>query len=321
MFKAAIGFFASWFLGGLLSAQALDPDANLVLATRGDVAVRMADVDAMLESARPEQRPDIVSSPARVEQLIDTRLLSAQLARRGREQKLDQDPEVQRRLAFATEKAFGEIVLDVLVKRADSGGMEKLAKETYAGKKADFVQAGSWNVRHLLVKAKENEPDDAFKMRSAELYQESIAAPADFEALVKLKSEDPSVSQNQGAFTLGRDSEFAEEFLAASLKLSKPQQFAPLTKTQFGYHIIQLLEKVEQRQLTFTEARPQIMASLNEGFRDRVKTEILSDLRSADPKYVEENIRKLVVRYDLPVQAAPIDAPVPVSPAATELPK
>jgi len=321
MFKAAIGVFASWFLGGLLSAQALDPDANLVLATRGDVAVRMADVDAMLESARPEQRSDIVSSAARVEQLIDTRLLSVQLASKGRAQKLDQDPEVQRRVAFATEKAFGEIVLDVLVKRADSGGLEKLAKETYAGKKANFVQAESWNVRHLLVKAEENEPDDAFKMRSAELYQEAIAAPADFEALVKLKSEDPSVSQNQGAFTLGRDSEFAAEFLAASVKLSKPEQFAPLTKTQFGFHIIQLLEKVEKRQLTFTEARPQILASLNEGFRDRVKTEILSDLRSADPKYVEENIRKLVVRYDQPAQAAPVSIAAPAAATNSGSPK
>jgi len=321
MFKGAVVSVTSWFLGGYLSAQALDPDVNLVLATRGEAVVRMADVDAMLEAARPEQRPDIVSSAARVEQLIDSRLLSVQLSNKGRAQKLDHDPEVQRRLAIATEKAFGEIVLDVLVKRADSGGLEQLAKETYAGKKASFEQAESWKVRHLLVKAKQGETDDAFISRTTELYKEAIASPAVFDALVKVKSEDTSVSQNQGVFTLGRDSEYVAEFLEASFKLTQPQQFAPLTKTQFGYHIIQLLEKVEKRQLTYTEARPQIMASLNEGFRDRIKTEILSDLRSADPKYVEENIRKLVVRYDQPVQAAPVSAAAPASATNSGSPK
>ena len=304
MLKVVVGSVVSLALGGYLSAQALDPDANLVLATRGDAVVRMADIDAMLEGARPDQRPDVVSSAARVEQLIDSRLLSVQLSNRGRAQKLDQDPEVQRRLAIATEKALGEIVLDVLVNRAESGDLEQLAKETYAGKKSTFVKAENWTVRHLLIKAKESESENSFKIRSTALYKEAIAAPADFEALVKAKSEDPSVSQNEGAFTLGRDSEFVPEFLQASFKLSESMQFAPLTKTQFGYHIIQLLEKVEGRQLTFAEVKPQLMASLSESFRERVKSEILSDLRAADPKYVEESIRKLVVRYDPPEQSA-----------------
>ncbi len=323
MVRVFVVIVATVALGGGLRAQALDTDRNLVLATRGDATVRMVDVDTMLLGAKPEQRPEIVSTAARVEQLLDSRLLAVQLVNRGRAQKLDHDPEVQRRLAIATEKALGEIILDVLVDKADAGDLEALAKESYAAKKSSFVQPESWTVRHLLVKPVEGEDEPTFKARATVIYDQALAKPADFEALVKVKSEDPSVGQNEGAFTLGRDSEFVPEFLEASFKLTTSLQFAPLTKTQFGYHVIQLLEKSEQQQLSYERVRSQLISSLNESFRDRVKSEMLSDLRSADPKYIEENIRKLVVRYDPPPQSSAlnVDTAVPSSVPASGAPK
>ena len=304
------------------NGQQLDPDAKLVLVSRGKSVVTMGDMDALLASAPVLQRPDIVSSSDRVEQLLDSSLLAKQLASRGRNLGLLNDPEVQLRLAFATEKALGEIVLDVLVNRATNSGLEALAKETYAAKKFDFVAPEKWSVQHLLVKANENENDVSLSARAALIYKQAILDGADFPALVKTKSQDPSVAQNDGVFEIERDSEFVEEFLNATIKLSKPLQFAPLTKTQFGFHIIRLLEKSESKQLTYDEVRPQIMASLSESFRERTKAEILSDLRAADPKYIEENIRKLIVRYDPPAQATPpVDGVTPSSASASGAPK
>lgn len=321
MVRLVIGCIVGLSVCCLANAQALDPNASAILATRGGAVVRISDVDSILEGVKSEQRSEVVSSAARVEQLLDARLLAVQLSNKGRTMKLDEDPEVRRRLAIQTEKALGEIVLDVLVKRRESGNLETLAKETYAGKKKEFFRKESWTVRHLLLKAKDGESNDELRVRSEKLYQQAIGSPATFEALVKTKSDDPSVSQNEGAFTIGRDSDFVREFLDAGFKLTKPQQFAPLTKTQFGFHVIQLLEMSPSKQLTYDEVRFQLLADLDESFRERVKAEILSDLRAADPKYVEENIRKLVARYDPPEQSASVNSELPTSVPDSGAPK
>ena len=302
-------------------SQAAYSEANLTLASRGGVVVKISDIDDMLISAKPSERSTIVSSAARLEQIIDSRLLALQLVSKGKLIGINEDPIVQRRLAIAVDKAMGEIVLDELVNRASAVDVDILAKETYASRKNEFVTPENWTVSHLLVKPSEGEDAKSFLARATEAYNLATLPNADFVGMVKAKSDDPSVAQNGGEFTIQRNSEFVPEFLRAVVKLNAPGQFAPLTKTQFGYHVIRLLKKSESKLLTFDEARPTIVEGLIEDVQERMKTEILSDLRSADPKYVEENIRKLVVRYDPPLTVAPVESAAPSPAAASGAPK
>lgn len=73
-----------------------------------------------------------------------------------------------------------------------------------------------------------------------------------------LYSEDPSVAQNGGMFTITRESGFVKEFKEAAFSLEEGEVSEPF-KTQFGYHILQV-EKIkgQQRDIRHVLIQPKI---------------------------------------------------------------
>ncbi|MEN8765761.1 MAG: peptidylprolyl isomerase [Wenyingzhuangia sp.] len=73
-----------------------------------------------------------------------------------------------------------------------------------------------------------------------------------------LYSEDPSVAQNGGMFTITRESGFVKEFKEAAFSIEAQEVSEPF-KTQFGYHILQV-EKIkgQQRDVRHVLIKPRI---------------------------------------------------------------
>lgn len=66
---------------------------------------------------------------------------------------------------------------------------------------------------------------------------------SDFTSLAILYSEDPSVKDNKGIMVLNRgDKNWDPEFMAASFRLKEGELSSPV-KSQFGYHLIQMLKR------------------------------------------------------------------------------
>lgn len=64
-----------------------------------------------------------------------------------------------------------------------------------------------------------------------------------FETLANLYSEDPGSKNNGGQYTLNRtEKQWDPDFLAAAFRL-KNGEISPVVKTQFGYHIIQMVNR------------------------------------------------------------------------------
>ena len=72
--------------------------------------------------------------------------------------------------------------------------------------------------------------------------RERIAAGSNFSTLAVLYSEDPGSAKNGGEYKGIRRGQFVKEFEAVAFNLKKGQVSEPV-KTEFGYHIIQLIEK------------------------------------------------------------------------------
>lgn len=86
---------------------------------------------------------------------------------------------------------------------------------------------------------------DAFKNAAREKAQrllDSIRGGADFEALAKEFSDDPGSARNGGSLGLARRGVFVKEFEEAAFSL-EPGEVSDIVETQFGFHIIKLLEK------------------------------------------------------------------------------
>lgn len=65
---------------------------------------------------------------------------------------------------------------------------------------------------------------------------------ADFREMAKLYSEDPGNKSKGGELGYWRKSDLDPDYVAAAMKLDSGE-ISPVTKTQFGYHLIQMVDK------------------------------------------------------------------------------
>jgi parvulin-like peptidyl-prolyl isomerase len=149
------------------------------------------------------------------------------------------------------------------------------AKKYYEDNPAKFEQPEMVHVSHILFATKDlatgkDLPADkkAEKKKQAEEVLKRARAGEDFAKLVKEFSDDPGSKDNGGEYTFARASAdprhaMVPEFENAAFGL-KTNEVSDLVTTQFGYHIIKLLEKLPAKQIEFAKVAPDIKEFLKQ---------------------------------------------------------
>jgi peptidyl-prolyl cis-trans isomerase D len=136
---------------------------------------------------------------------------------------------------------------------------------------------------HILFKTAGK--DDAAVKKQAEETLAKIKGGADFAALAKQLSEDEGSAQKGGDLGFSARGKMVKEFDDAQFSLA-PGQISEPVKSQFGYHIIKVMEKKAAKTETLDEARPQIENQLkNERAQreaERVANELAGKLRKPE---------------------------------------
>ncbi len=113
-------------------------------------------------------------------------------------------------------------------------------------------------VRHILLKTEGKSPAEEAKIKAqAEDLLKQIRAGADFGALVKKYSEDPGSKDKGGEYDVQRG-QMVQEFEQAAFSL-KPGE-SQVVKTQYGYHIVQVLKHDQARIKPFEEVKGDLAA-------------------------------------------------------------
>jgi peptidyl-prolyl cis-trans isomerase C len=99
--------------------------------------------------------------------------------------------------------------------------------------------------RHILLSATEDKLEE--RKAEAEELLKQVQDGGDFAALAKEKSEDPGSKDNGGDLGWAPRGMFVPEFDAAIFEMEKDE--IRLISTQFGWHIIQLVEPAEVREV------------------------------------------------------------------------
>lgn len=115
----------------------------------------------------------------------------------------------------------------------------------------------SINVSHILIDTREK----------AESLRVQLAAkqdsPVEFEKLAFENSIDPSAKQNKGNLGIVPKGQFVPEFEAAAFATAAGTITGPI-KTQFGYHLILVHNKVSAKKLSFVDAKPFIQEAIKQ---------------------------------------------------------
>jgi len=128
---------------------------------------------------------------------------------------------------------------------------------------------------HLLKMAKsEEEFDQALEAVSA--LRVRLKKGEDFTELVRAESDDKGNDGNLGTFGRGR---MVPEFEQAAYAL-KPGELSEPVKTQFGWHLIQLHERVPEKITPFDKIKPKVVQYLTERKKDKVFEQFLDRLKA-----------------------------------------
>jgi peptidyl-prolyl cis-trans isomerase D len=112
---------------------------------------------------------------------------------------------------------------------------------------------------HILLKT-EGKDDAAVKAKAEEILKQARAG-ADFADLAKKNSEDDASAKNGGDLDYFGRGRMVPEFDAAVFAMA-PGQISDLVKTQYGYHIIKLVDKKTATTRTLADVRQQITDQL-----------------------------------------------------------
>jgi peptidyl-prolyl cis-trans isomerase D len=99
--------------------------------------------------------------------------------------------------------------------------------------------------------------DEAAVRKQAEDVLAQVKAGGDFAALAQKYSEDEGSKANGGDLDYFGRSRMVPEFEAAAFAM-EPNQVSDLVRTQFGFHIIKVVDKKAGTTRTFDEVRPQL---------------------------------------------------------------
>ncbi|MBX3690801.1 peptidylprolyl isomerase [Dokdonella sp.] len=275
---------------------------DTVVASRGGVSVTLADVDASLLRLPPGQRADLMNSPVRIEEKISELLLTRQLAAEAARAGLDKDPLVQHAIELSKESVLGtQAMLDYRAK-LDLGDVAILAKEMFDANPAAYAIPEDVVVQHLLVDSQKRGDSEARALATSLL--ERAKKGEDFEALVLEYSDDPGKASNKGVYSGASSARMDPDFAAASGKLRETGEFAPLTKSQFGYHVIRLVERHEPKPRSWDEVSAGVTEDLRKRLTDARVKDYVDNLRGKDIDANPDAVASLRTRY-LPAPEAP----------------
>lgn len=287
-------------------AQATGAAADTIVAKQGEIAVTLGDIDAFARGIPVEQRPGFFDNPTRLENLIGSLLLKKQLAAEARAAQLDKDPEVAAQVALAVDDALSAARMSQFKQDLKLPDFDALAKEEYVGHKEKYVVPARADVKHILISTKSRSADEARALAQT-VEKELKAQPGQFDALVEKYSEDPSKATNKGLMVDASGSKYVPAFATAAAALKKVGDISPIVETKFGFHILELVNRTEQKQVSFEEAKPQIVAKLRTTYIEKAVEKHTSDLRSQPLEAKPEIVASLRSRYG--VEMAPPKVP------------
>ena len=259
-----------------------------VVARVNGEAVKKDDFERMLKTIErqaggpipPDRRDEVVRNA--LDQLIVYTLLTQESKNRGVKV---EDAEIEQKMGqlrqqFPTQEAFDKAVQergmtvdrlrqdarnDLTVNKLMEGEVANIpgpsdaeAKEFYTKNPDKFQENESVRAAHILIRVDEKADAAAKKKARAEIdgVLKQAKAGADFAKLAQQHSQDGSAAQggDLGNFTKGQ---MVPAFDKVAFEL-KPGQISDVVTTQFGYHVIKVIEHKQGRVVPFEEAQSRI---------------------------------------------------------------
>jgi peptidyl-prolyl cis-trans isomerase C len=217
---------------------------DAVVARVNDTEIKQSDLDfatseigPRLSSFRPEDRKRVL-----LQYVIENELMAAA----GEKDNLDEADTFDARVKYHARRALRDAYFDSSIMDAVT---EADAKRVYDEKIASLKPEQEVHAKHILVATKEEAEEIAKRLKDGE----------DFAELAEDESKDTNAKGGDlGFFSRGQ---MLKPFEDAAFALDVGEISDPV-KTQFGWHIIKVVEKRDQEPPSFDDVKEAILAQL-----------------------------------------------------------
>lgn len=264
-------------------------DDSKVLVTINDDKITMSEFNKELDKI-PMNMKMMVATESGKKTFLDRLIVKKLLLKEAEKGNIEQDKEFQNRLAEIKE----QLIIESLLKKKLTAGAnitDESLQKYYDANKEKFRKEREISTRHILVKSEEE----------AKQVKEKLAAGEDFSELAKRYSIDPNAKVTGGEVGYHPKGTLLPEYEAAAFKLTKVGQVSPITKTQFGYHIIRLEGIKPPQYVPFAEVKEFIRQQLVQEKQKEVLDKYIEDLR----KNSKITINEALLKEQAPAAAKP----------------
>jgi peptidyl-prolyl cis-trans isomerase C len=257
--------------------------ADTVVAVVDGVEIKQSDLDfaasevgPRLGNFRPEDRKRVL-----LQFVIENELLAAA----GEKEKLNETDTFDARVKYHTRRALRDAYFDAGITGAVS---ESDAKKIYDEKIANMKPEQEVHALHILVTTKQE----------AEEIKKRLEAGEDFAAVAEEESKDKNAKGGDlGFFTRGQ---MLKPFEDAAFALDVGEISDPV-QTQFGWHIIKVEEKRDQKPPSFDDVKEAIISQLVTQKAQTVVTELrnAAKIEIVDPE-IKRSMDDAALRGEAP---------------------
>lgn len=267
------------------------------LLSRGEHHLTLSDVDGRITRFPEGERQTFVRNAQNFARMLDQLLMNRMLAAEARELGIADRPSVQKDIELAIEEVLAIHRMNELLDPRNFPEFDMLAQERY------LANPGTWGVparrlvQHVLIKTEARDHESALKLAQS-VREQALQQPENFEELVARYSEDPGAAQNRGIYEVDAESQLVPEFVSGAEALTRIGEVGEPIESDFGFHVIKLLEYTPSVPQSWEQVRPHIIRDLQDEYRKEARANYIAELRALNPETSNpEVLSTLPVRY------------------------
>ena len=231
-------------------------------------------------------------SAAHVDKAVKDYVLYKSLAKEAEKTEILENAEIKKLLDLTKQRTISTVYLKKYIENIELPNFEAAAREEYLLNKQSFKQPETVHAQHILIEF--NDDEQRAKTLAGSVREKLLAGKHSFEELAEEYSADASVKNNKGDLGYFPRGKMVPEFETEAFSLKVGQVSEPI-KTQFGYHIIKLLDKKPEKPLAFEDVKADLISRLEASYkREAYSNKMYNTLMTPDLKVDDELVNKVV---------------------------
>jgi parvulin-like peptidyl-prolyl isomerase len=258
--------------------------AGEALMFGGGIQVEDVDLDVLLSTGPDDAREKVIGDHQQLLKLLRQIYLIRALSDEAEKSGLGDSELFQAKLRRQREK----LLYSERLKQIDAEPIpdfEQAAKEQYQGNPDAYTVPEKFEAQHILISTTDRLPKHHPKEEALEIIKkvktEFDSGKQSFDDLVMTYSEDTVTRKNLGSLGVFKRGSMVKPFDDAVAALRKPGEVSDIVETQFGYHLIKLVNRYPAKKLTYEQVKDKII--------DKMKNDYKKNRRDA---YFDEVLKK-----------------------------